>query len=92
MQATQPTWTDERMDEFAERTEKNFREVRAEIRDTRGELRREIRDVKTEVKDEINEVRIEMNTRFDGIQRRFDILFAALATGFIGAVVPHFLG
>ncbi len=61
------TWDDERMDEFAERTEANFREVRSE-----------------------------MNSRFahleSGINRRFDILFGALATGFVAAVVQHFIG
>lgn len=66
------------MDEFAERTEENFREVRKEVRDTRTELREE------------------MNGRFASLEakidRRFDILFGAPATGFVGAVVSHFLG
>jgi hypothetical protein len=67
-------WGDERMDEFAQRTEANFREVRAEIKaETQG-------------------LRAEMNERFNGIERRFDILYGAMATGFIGAVVSHFLG
>jgi hypothetical protein len=71
---TRQTWNDERMDEFAERTEANFREVRAEIRsETQG-------------------MRTEMNERFNGIDRRFDILFGALATGFVAAVVQHFIG
>jgi hypothetical protein len=33
-----------------------------------------------------------MNERFNGIDRRFDILFGALATGFIAAMVQHFIG
>jgi hypothetical protein len=33
-----------------------------------------------------------MNERFAGIEQRFNILFGALATGFVGAVVSHFLG
>ena len=78
MQATDPTWTDQRMDEFAERTEENFREVRAEI------------------KDEVQGLRTEMNGRFVALEakldRRFDILFGALATGFVAAVVQHFIG
>jgi hypothetical protein len=74
MEPMRGTWNDERMDEFAERTEQNFREVRAEIRsETQG-------------------LRTEMNERFAGIERRFDILFGALATGFVAAVVQHFLG
>jgi hypothetical protein len=28
----------------------------------------------------------------DEIDRRFDILFGALATGFVAAVIQHFLG
>lgn len=78
VEATRSKWTDERMDEFAERTEENFREVRREIRGAETGLRSE------------------MNTRFakleDKIDRRFDILFGALATGFVAAVLQHFLG
>ena len=33
-----------------------------------------------------------MNERFAGIEQRFNILFGALATGFVAAVVQHFLG
>lgn len=66
-------WNDARLDEFAKRTDENFREVRAEIRDEVGGLREE------------------MNNRFAGIEQRFNILFGALATGFVAAVVQHFL-
>jgi hypothetical protein len=85
MESTRQTWNDERMDEFAERTEENFKEVRGEIQEVRAELRGDIR-----------ELRGEMNGRFAKLEekfdRRLDILFGALATGFIGAVVSHFLG
>ena len=74
MESERRTWNDARMDEFANRTEANFREVRAEI------------------KSETQGLRAEMNERFNGIERRFDILYGAMATGFIGAVVAHFLG
>jgi len=60
------------------RTEENFKEVR------------------TEIKDEVRGLRTEMNGRFASveakIEQRFNILFGALATGFVGAVVSHFLG
>jgi len=66
------------MDEFAQRTEESFKDVRAEL------------------KSEIGGLRGEMNRRFvrleDKIDRRFDILFGALATGFVAAVVQHFIG
>lgn len=71
-------WNDARLDEFAQRTEENFREVRTEIRDEVGGLRNE------------------MNNRFARleakIEQRFNILFGALATGFVAAVVQHFIG
>lgn len=38
MESTRQTWNDARMDEFAQRTESNFTDVRAEIRDLRGEM------------------------------------------------------
>jgi hypothetical protein len=74
MEAGRQSWNDERMDEFASRTEENFKEVRTEMQG----------------------LRTEMNGRFASLEakldRRFDILFGALATGFVGAVVSHFLG
>jgi len=73
MESGQATWNDQRMDEFANRTEENFREVRKEIREVEIGLR------------------TEMNARFAGIEQRFNILFGALATGFVAAVVQHFL-
>lgn len=96
MEPTRRTWNDQRMDEFAERTEENFREVRRELRDEttgiRTELKAEIQGVRTELKSEIQGLRVEMNGRFAGIEQRFNILFGALATGFAGAVVANFLG
>jgi hypothetical protein len=74
MESLRSTWNDQRMDEFAERTEDNFREVR-----------REIRQVETGL-------RAEMNERFGRVEAKFNILFAALATGFVAVVVQHFVG
>lgn len=89
MDSTRQKWNDARMDEFAARTEENFKEVRKEIRDTRTELRAELHG-------EVRGLREEMNGRFASLEakldRRFDVLFGALATGFVGAVVSHFLG
>jgi hypothetical protein len=77
MEATRSKWTDERMDEFAQRTEESFKDVRAEL------------------KSEIGGLRGEMNQRFarleDKMDRSFNILFGALATGFVAAVAQHFL-
>jgi hypothetical protein len=77
MEATRSKWTDERMDEFAQRTEESFK------------------DVRTELKSEIGGLRGEMNQRFarleDKMDRSFNILFGALATGFVAAVAQHFL-
>jgi hypothetical protein len=89
MEPPRQRWNDERMDEFAERTEASFREVRGDISVTRTEVR-------TEIRDEVQGLRTEMNARFallEGkLDRRFDILFGALVTGFVGVVASHFLG
>jgi hypothetical protein len=92
MESMKHAWSDERMDEFAERTEENFKEVRREIRGSRTELRGDIRNVDAELKKEMITLRGEMSERFAGIEERFNILFGALATGFVGAVVTHFIG
>jgi hypothetical protein len=81
MESTRQTWNDERMDEFAGRTEENFREVR---RETRG--------VRTDLKDEIRDLKTEMKGRFARIERRFDLMFGAMITGFVGLIISHFLG
>jgi hypothetical protein len=39
-EARAPTWNDQRTDEFAERTEENFRELHREIRDLRDKIDR----------------------------------------------------
>jgi hypothetical protein len=128
VQAQREVWNDERMDEFASRTEANFGEVREafgtvrdEIKQQGTELRREINDQRVELRHEIKEqgvelrreiraardhtdtglagLRAEMNerfavveSRFAGLDRRFDILTGALITGFIGLIVIHFVG
>lgn len=81
MESTRRTWNDERMDEFAGRAEENFREVRVEIR-----------AVRTELKGDIHDLRGEMNGRFSRMERRFDLMFGATITGFVGLIVTHFVG
>jgi len=70
MESTRQSWNDERMDEFARRTESGLTEVRGEIPD----------------------LRTEMNGRFTRIERRFDVMFGAMITGFVGLIISHFLG
>lgn len=74
MEATRDNWNDERMDEFARRTESNFAEVRTEIRDLRAEM---------------NQRFLNFEEKFD---RRFDLMFGAMITGFVGLVISHFIG
>ncbi len=106
MQAERQTWTDERMDDFAARTDANFAEVRGEVRDFRAEVRGEFRAVRGEVRaevgglrteiggvrEEIGGLRAEMNVRFASLERRFDILIGALVSGVVGLIVTHLLG
>jgi hypothetical protein len=85
MEATGPKWNDARMDEFAERTERFAERTEENF----SEVRKEIRAVETGLRTEMNERFSKLEATFN---RRFDILFGALATGFIGALVSHLLG
>jgi hypothetical protein len=76
--ATRQAWNDERMDEFAQRTEENFREVRAEVKG-------EVQGLRTEMNGRFASLEASIN-------RRFDILFGSLATGIVSVVVSHFVG
>ena len=99
MHAVHETWNDERMDEFAARTEANFGEVREEFTEVRAEfraVRREMREQGKELRGEMRqqgaELRGEMNERFASLERRFDILIGALVSGVLGLIVTHLIG
>jgi hypothetical protein len=81
MQAELGNWNDERMDEFASRTEANF-----------GEVRQEIREVRIDTNSKIEALRTEMNNRFAGLDRRFDVMIGALVSGIVGLILTHFVG
>lgn len=66
MQAERKIWNDERMDEFAARTEANFGEVREEFRDLRGEMRGEFKAVRGEIR----ESGIELHGKIDRMDER----------------------
>ena len=82
MESTRQTWNDERMDEFAQRTEENFREVRADIRGVETGLRIEMNERFTRLEEKVD--------------RRFDFLVGAMLSGFVSLIIAivasHFLG
>lgn len=66
------------MDEFAQRTEESFKDVRAELKSEIGGLRGEMNQRFARLEDKMD--------------RSFNILFGVLAIGFVAAVAQHFLG
>jgi hypothetical protein len=46
----------------------------------------------TEVRGEIRDLRTEMNRRFAHMERRFDVMFGTMLTGFVGLIISHFIG
>jgi len=88
LQAERKIWNDERMDEFATRTEANFAEVRGEFK----EVREDFTSVRTEIRQQGAQLRTEMNERFAGIERRFDTLTGGMIAGFVSLIVIHFVG
>lgn len=85
LEATRPAWSDQRLDDFARRTEENFREMRGEIRD----LRSEILGTEQNLRREANRHFAKLEGRTD---RRSDIALGAVLTGFVGLIVTHFIG
>jgi hypothetical protein len=50
----------------------------------------------SEVRAEIRDLRKEMTERFASLEakfdRRFDLMFGAMVTGFVGLILTHFIG
>ncbi len=78
MEPTRQAWNDARMDEFAERTEENFKEVRAEIM-----------GVETGLRGEMNQRFAGLERRLDLMVGGMVGGFVSLLVAIIGA---HFLG
>lgn len=69
-------WTDERLDDLAERVDKGFAEVKGEVRDLRAEMNQRFDSLTGET-----------NSRFDAMQRTMIIGFASIVASVIGAVI-----
>jgi AcrR family transcriptional regulator len=92
MEAMREAWTDDRLDDLANRMDHGFDRVDRDVRELRAEMKagfervdREIADVRTEmqagfdrVDDEIREVRTEMKAGFDRVETRFEARFDAM--------------
>jgi hypothetical protein len=101
MHAVHETWNDERMDEFAARTEANFGEVRAEFRAVRveireqgEELRGEIREQGVELRTEIAEARDHTDRGLAGLRAEMNERFSDLDRRFdtlTGGMVAGFI-
>ena len=72
-------WTDERLDDLANRMDRGFDEVKGKIREVKGEVR--------DLRIEMNILRSEMNQRFDSMQRTMIIGFVTMSASIIAALV-----
>lgn len=73
------TWTDERLDDLANRMDKGFDEVKGEIREVRIEM--------NVLRSEMNQRLDSMNQRFDSMQRTMIIGFVTMSASIIAALV-----
>jgi hypothetical protein len=69
MQAVHETWNDERMDEFATRTEANFGEVRQDLRAVRVETREQGEALRDEILQQGKDLRGEIAAARDHTDR-----------------------
>ncbi|HEU0018840.1 MAG TPA: hypothetical protein VFQ14_00980 [Thermoleophilaceae bacterium] len=74
-------WTDERLDDLADRmdagfarTEAALRDLRAEVGVLRTEMRTELRDMRTELKGDIGDLRTELKGDIGGLRTELDDL------------------
>lgn len=91
------TWTDERLDRLASRTDEGFRETKVELRQLREEvaaestsLRKELGEVREglgELKAEVKGLGEKMDVRFDALNRTLQIAFSL-----IGVVLAGLMG
>jgi len=85
MEAMHQNWTDDRMDELAERMEAGFAQARVDLASTREELRREIRaqgaELRREIKGQSVELRSEMAGLRNDVTTRLDSMNEILASG-----------
>ncbi len=88
MQAEREIWNDERMDEFATRTEANFGEVRREFRAVRVEIREQGDALRVEMREQGEALRVEI--REQGTELRAEIKEQGeTLRGEIGATREH---
>jgi hypothetical protein len=71
-------WTDERLDDLANRMDESFRDVRADIRSLQGEVGK--------AREDLGELRGEMNARFDGLNRTLQVGFGLVGTFLVALV------
>ena len=69
MAAVREAWTDERLDDLANRVERGFERVDADVRELRGEMNRRFDAV---------------SARLDGMQRTMILGFATIVASVIG--------
>ncbi|HEX5609320.1 MAG TPA: hypothetical protein VFX45_04410 [Solirubrobacterales bacterium] len=66
------TWTDERLDDLANRVDEGFRESRADLRQFRQEVRSDIGSLRTGMDRRFSEAKAEVDARLDKVDARFD--------------------
>jgi hypothetical protein len=86
-------WTNERLDDLAEamrtgftRADQDIRDVREEIRGTRGELREEIRGTRGELREEIRATRAELTAQIDALRQTTIRIGGGMLLGFISVL------
>jgi len=78
MELTREAWTDERLDDLANRMDRGFDRVDAAIRDLRGEMKEEFAAVRGEMKEEFAAVRTEMRGEFAALRTEMKDEFTAV--------------
>lgn len=84
-------WTDERLDDLAQRMDAGFERVDRDIRDLRTEMREEFGDVRAEMRDGFSSVRGEMREEFGAMRAMIWRFGGAMIVTFAGALAAFSL-
>jgi type I site-specific restriction endonuclease len=78
MEAVREAWTDERLDDLANRMDRGFDRMDADIRELRTDTKSEFGKARTDTKSEFGKVRAETKSEFGKVRAETKSEFAAL--------------
>lgn len=75
-------WTDQRLDDLANRTDAGFEEVKVEFRELRQEIKHDFQGLRQEIKNDSQQLRLELKDDIGKLDAKFDAKLDRLGSKF----------